>query len=139
MLFEVRSVNTAILNGEINGVQVVYSAKNESRSAVGNGNYDLTVEEYEGNEAISQLEEISRQKLLELIPTLTFAIRSINTRYREGQLSNVQISYGANNETRSASFNGHFDLTEEEHEENKSMDQLKELAKQILTDEVNAE
>ncbi|MFS0751750.1 hypothetical protein [Oceanobacillus sp. 1P07AA] len=40
-------------------MQVVYSARNEDRSVTMNGNFDLTSEEYSGNESIDRLKEMA--------------------------------------------------------------------------------
>ncbi|MFA1820545.1 hypothetical protein ACDX78_10240 [Virgibacillus oceani] len=64
MDFQIRSVNTKYKDGEVSGVQVVYSAKTENRSVNVNGNFELSAEEYENNEAIDQLEAMSKEHLL---------------------------------------------------------------------------
>ncbi|WP_424475530.1 hypothetical protein [Oceanobacillus kimchii] len=64
MLFEIRSVNMRLSEGEVSGVQVVYSARNSDRSSTSNGNFDLTAEEYRGNEAIDRLKEMARDHLV---------------------------------------------------------------------------
>ncbi|GAB3801964.1 hypothetical protein [Virgibacillus kimchii] len=64
MNFEIRSVNTRYKDGDVSGVQVVYSAKTDNRSINVNGNFELSAEEYENNEAIEQLEIMAKEHLL---------------------------------------------------------------------------
>lgn len=64
MKFEVRSVNMKYENNELVSVQVIYSARNETRTVSINGNFELTAEEYAGNEAIEQLEQLAKQHTL---------------------------------------------------------------------------
>lgn len=138
MNFEVRSINTRYKDSQIENVQVSYRAQNEARSLNGNGNFTLSAEEYAGNESFATLEHMSKQHLLDKVPNLNFEIRSIETRYKEGEINTVRISYTTRNDKRSVSFNGNFDMSNEEYEENKAMGRLEEIAKDIFLDEVNA-
>lgn len=70
---------------------------------------------------------------------MNFEIRSVNTRYSEGQLSSVTVSYNARNENRSVSVNGNLDLTADEYKGNESIGRLEELAKEHLLNEISAE
>ena len=65
MTFEIRQVNTRYKDNAVDSVQVVYTARNNSRSVTINGNFELTAEEYEGNESISKLENMAKEHLLE--------------------------------------------------------------------------
>ena len=67
MKFEVRSVNMKYENNELVSVQVIYSARNEARTISINGNFELTAEEYAGNEAIERLEQLAKQHLMDEI------------------------------------------------------------------------
>jgi len=89
----------------------------------------LAAEEYEGNESIAALENMSKQHLLDEVTNLNFEIRSIETRYKEGEIKKVQISYNTRNDNRTVSFNGNFEMSDEEYEENKAMERLEEMAK----------
>lgn len=64
MKFEVRSVNMKYENNELVSVQVIYSARNETKTVSINGNFELTAEEYTGNEVIEQLEHLAKQHTL---------------------------------------------------------------------------
>ena len=65
MTFEIRQVNTRYKDNAVYSVQAVYTARNNSRSVTINGNFELTAEEYEGNESISKLENMAKEHLLE--------------------------------------------------------------------------
>jgi hypothetical protein len=67
---------------------------------------------------------------------MKFEIRSINTRYKEGEIDNVQISYTARNQDRSISVNGNLVLSAEEYARDESIGRLEEEAKQHLLSEV---
>ncbi|MFA1818993.1 hypothetical protein ACDX78_02115 [Virgibacillus oceani] len=139
MQFEVRSINTRYKESQIDNVQVSYKANTESRSVNGNGNFNLSADEYEGNESIATLEQMAKQHLLDEVPNLNFEVRSINTRYSDDEVVSVQISYTTRNDNRTVSFNGNFELSDKEYEENKAMERLEEMAEEIFIEEVNAE
>lgn len=70
---------------------------------------------------------------------MKFEVRSVNTRYENGEVVSVQVNYYAKNETRSVSVNGYFELTAEEYAGNEAIERLEQLAKQHTLNEVNAE
>lgn len=67
MNIQITSVNMRYADGTIDNVQVHFNGRDEERTISVNGYIPLTAEEYEGNEAISALEGIVRQKVAERI------------------------------------------------------------------------
>ena len=67
MNIQITSVNMRYADGTIDNVQVHFNGRDEERTISVNGYIPLTAEEYEGNEAISTLEGIVRQKVAERI------------------------------------------------------------------------
>ena len=67
MIIQITSVNMRYKDGIIDNIQVHFTGRDEERTISVNGYIPLTAEEYEGNEAISALEGIVRQKVAERI------------------------------------------------------------------------
>lgn len=70
---------------------------------------------------------------------MNFEIRSVNTKYNDGELTGVTVSYTARNEARSVSVNGNLELSAEAYKDNESISKLEELAKEHLLSEISAE
>ncbi|GAE32457.1 hypothetical protein [Halalkalibacter hemicellulosilyticus] len=68
---------------------------------------------------------------------MNFEVRSVNTRYSDGEMVSVQVSYAARNSDRSVSASGNLVLSAEEYEGNESIAQLEEIAKDHLLEEIN--
>ncbi|GEM02975.1 hypothetical protein SAMN05421839_10583 [Halolactibacillus halophilus] len=67
MKFEIRSVNTRYSEGELVDVSLSYLGRDSERRVNVSGTFELTAEEYAGNEAIAQLEELSKNHALSVI------------------------------------------------------------------------
>ncbi|SFL38691.1 hypothetical protein SAMN04487943_101293 [Gracilibacillus orientalis] len=70
---------------------------------------------------------------------MNFEIRAVNTKYDNGEVTGVKISYSAKNETRSVNVSGVFELTAAEYNDNSSIGALETKAQQHLLDEINAD
>lgn len=60
---QVTSVNMRYSGGQVSSVQVHFTGHDEERTINLNGYIPLTSEEYQGNESISNLEALVRQKV----------------------------------------------------------------------------
>lgn len=69
---------------------------------------------------------------------MKFEIRSVNTRYNDGVMTEVQVVYSAKNDDYTVNVNGNFTLTAEEYAGNEAIERLEQLAKQHLMDEISA-
>jgi len=65
MNIQITSINIRYENNELVGVQVYFTGNNEDRSINLNGYIPLTAEEYTGNEAISKVTAIVRQRVVD--------------------------------------------------------------------------
>ena len=65
MNIQITSINIRYENNEVAGVQVYFTGNNEDRSINPNGYIPFTAEEYAGNEAISTLTEMVRQRVVD--------------------------------------------------------------------------
>ncbi|WP_018934547.1 hypothetical protein [Gracilibacillus lacisalsi] len=70
---------------------------------------------------------------------MNFEIRSVQTKYNEGEATSVRISYSAKNEDRSVSISGVYELTAEEFNQDGSFDTLEAKAQEHLLNEIGTE
>jgi len=65
MNIQITNINIHYQDGNVAGVQVYFTGNDEERAINLNGYVPLTAEEYVGNEAITELSKIVRQKINE--------------------------------------------------------------------------
>jgi hypothetical protein len=65
MNIQITNINIQYENGELSNVQIYFSGHDDERTVHLNGFIPLSSEEYVGNEAITELSKIVRQKINE--------------------------------------------------------------------------
>lgn len=65
MNIQITNINIRYQEGDVDGVQVYFTGNDEERSISLNGYVPLTAEEYVGNETITELSKIIKQKINE--------------------------------------------------------------------------
>lgn len=65
MNIQITNINIRYQEGDVDGVQVYFTGNDEERSISLNGYVPLTTEEYVGNETITELSKIIKQKINE--------------------------------------------------------------------------
>jgi len=135
MIFTIRSLTTSYNDRDVENINVSYRGNNNERTINFNGRFDVRPEDYQGNESIDKLEELSKQNFLSKLEEIPIEIKSINMVYERESIRNVQVVFNSRNQDRDLSINGNFNLSEEEYENNSSFDQLEAYAKSYLRSE----
>jgi len=65
MNIQITNINIRYENGEVTGAQVYFAGHDQDRTMNLNGHIPLTAEEYQGNEAVSALTDLVKQKVIE--------------------------------------------------------------------------
>lgn len=65
MNIQITNINIRYQEGQVAGVQVYFNGQDEERTMNLNGHIPLTSEEYQGNEAVSALTDLVKQKVIE--------------------------------------------------------------------------
>lgn len=65
MIFQITNVNMRYAEGELESVQVFFTGRNEDGSINISGYIPLSAEEYAGNESISNLTNLVKEKVIE--------------------------------------------------------------------------
>ena len=68
---------------------------------------------------------------------MKFEIRSVNTRYENGEVEAVGVNYQARNEDRTVNINGNFELSADDYNLNSSLPDLEKKAKEHLLNEID--
>lgn len=134
MLFELRSTNMNYEDGKIKDVNVTYKAGEQNSDSNINitGEFKMTHDEYEGNEAIETLEDLSKEDFLGKIDDLPLQIRSANMVYEGNEIKRVDVICRGKLDDRSLSVSGDLNLDTEIYNNNSSVDKLQEVIKDML-------
>lgn len=135
MFIQVNSANMSYKSNELEEVSLSYRANDDNANV--RGNFTITSNEYEGNEDISQLEQLAKTHFLNCLDDADYEVRSINLVYADKEVDKVQVVYSAKMGDREFSLTGNLEIDAEEYSDYKTIDQLIGLYKDSLTAKLN--
>lgn len=121
-------------NDVINKIRVTYQLLKQDSKLRITGNTDIDREDYDGS--IESLEHTCKNHLLSNIDLMSCEIRSANMVYEGRKIKHVDVVFSSNLDNRELNITGRYTITAEEYENNSTIVQLEELAKEYIREEV---
>lgn len=137
MMLKIKSVNLSYKDKKLDEAELSYKADDDDNSA--RGIMTLNEGEYEGNEAVEKLETLARDHFISSVEKSDFEIRSINMKYEESTVKKVDVVYQARLKDREFRLTGSHEISSEEYNENKPINDLAELCKAHLKEKFESE
>lgn len=133
-MIKIQTLNMQYRNDVINKIRTTYQLSKQDSTLKVIGNMDIDREDYDGS--IESLEHTCKNHLLSNIDLMSNEIRSTNMVYEGKKIKHVEVVFSSNLDNRELNITGRYTITAEEYENNSTIVQLEELAKEYIREEV---
>lgn len=133
MMIKIQTLNMQYRGKKVDSIRASYQLSKDDSTLRGTGRFAIPTEDYNGS--INYLNDTCKNHFVSNIDSMDYEIRSTNMVYEGGEIKRVEVVFSSMLENRELEVTGSYTITAEQYEENRTIAELEELAKEYLREE----
>lgn len=133
MMIKIQTLNMQYRGKKVDSIRASYQLSKDDSTLRGTGRFAIPTEDYNGS--IDYLNDTCKNHFVSNIDSMDYEIRSTNMVYEGGEIKRVEVVFSSMLDNRELEVTGSYTITAEQYEENGTIAELEELAKEYLREE----